>query len=103
MTPEIIVLKRGGGKTTELIKLCARYKHPLIVCNNKQMCEWTFKHARDMGFDIPMPITYDDLVYNTYRGQNIDAFFLDNAELFLQSLTSVPIVAIAMSEEEPKI
>jgi hypothetical protein len=96
---KIIVAPRRAGKTTQLIKQCAQYKYALIVCNNRRMCEWTFTHAKEIGVDIPMPITYDELMRGVYRGKNIDAFLLDNAEIFLRSLTSsVPIVAIAMSE-----
>jgi hypothetical protein len=35
----------------------------------------------------------------TYRGQHIDAFLFDNVDMFLQSLTSVPIAAITMNGE----
>ena len=97
---KIIIAPRGTGKTTQLIKQCASYNYALIVCHNQQMCRWTFNHAKEIGIDIPMPITYDELMRGIYRGKSIDAFLLDNVEMFLKSLTAVPIAAITMSEEE---
>lgn len=96
---DIIVAPRGAGKTTQLIKKCAEYKYALIICHNKHLCEWTFSLAEKLGFAIPMPITYDDLMRGTYRGKSIDAFLLDNVDLFLRSLTAVPIAAITLTQE----
>lgn len=95
----IIVAPRRMGKTTQLIQLCSSYKYALIVCNSHQMCEWTFHYAKEMGINIPMPITYYELLEGRYRGKNIDAFLLDNVDMFLRSLTSVPIVAITINEK----
>lgn len=101
---EIIVTKRGGGKTTTLIAMSAETGY-YIICNSIQEAQRIFRIAIEAGFNIPLPITYDDFKRNRYYGNGIRGFLFDNAEDFLQSMTVVPIKAITVSEcdKDPKL
>lgn len=94
-----IVAPRGSGKTTQLIKLCAAHQYALIVCRDRHMCEWTYRHAQELGYNIPLPITFQEFLSGVYRGKLIDALLFDNIDLSLQSLTNVPIEAITLTGE----
>lgn len=88
-----------GGKTTKLIQLAAQGRYKLIVCGSLVEAHQIFKSAQDLGLNIPMPITYNELIRRKYAGKNIESFLFDNVDLFLQTLTSVKIEAISVTGE----
>lgn len=94
----IIHKGKGEGKTTELIKLSATHQ-AYIVCCSIQEANRILKQARDMGLNIPMPITYDDFIEKKYYGKYIKGFLIDNAEHLLQQMTKVPITDITINKE----
>lgn len=94
----VIVGGRGSGRTTELIKEASKYNYALIVCHNENAVRYTFQMARDMGANIPYPITFDDFIKRHYYGRSVQAFLFDNIDISLQSYTSVPIVKIAIED-----
>jgi len=91
-----IIMKRGFGKTYQLIKksfLTGDY----IICQNHQEASMIQSQALKLGLKIPFPITYQDFNNRRYEGKNISGFLIDNVEMFLQSLTRVPINAISLN------
>lgn len=58
MSISYVIGGRGSGKTRFLIEKSAVLKIP-IVCNNPSFVEYT---AKDMGIDIPKPLSYFDVV-----------------------------------------
>lgn len=95
---KIIYKGRNTGKTTELIKLASTHQ-AYIVCHSIQCANGILKQARDMGLNIPMPITYDNFIDKKYYGEGIKGFLIDNAEHLLQRMTKVPIMAITINKE----
>ena len=98
----VIFRGRGQGKTTELIRACAANdKYGLIVCASMPECARVFQVAQDMGLDIPLPITYEQFIKQRYAGRRIDCFYIDNADLLLQSLSrGVVIEAVSITGSE---
>ena len=90
------------GKTTEAIKLSAK-KFAYIVCMNMEEVDRVSRMARDMGLDIPQPITFFDLIQRRYYGEGIKGFIIDNADVLLQRLCeNVPLLAITLTKENEK-
>ena len=95
-----IIRPRQLGKTTELIKLASKGRYKLIVCHNQNEARRIFKLARNMDLNIPLPISYREFLDKSYCGNNIEAFLIDNVDLFLGYLTEVPIEVITITEED---
>jgi hypothetical protein len=93
---EKIIMKRWHGKTTQLIKESAS-SGDYIVCHNQNEAKVIADKAKKLELDIPFPITYLDFIEKRYSGKNISGFLIDNADLFLQKLTNVPINGITIT------
>ncbi len=92
---EKIIMQRGYGKTTQLIKNSAK-TGDYIVCHGLDEANRIQKEAKQMGLDIPLPITYREFIEKRYSGRNISGFLIDNIEMFIQSLSDVQVNAITM-------
>lgn len=93
-----IIAKRGGGKTTELIKISAENGY-YIVCHQKQECQRISKQAERMGLKIPFPITFSEFVDKDYHSPGIKGFLIDNADMLIEYMSLAPIAAITMRSE----
>jgi hypothetical protein len=97
----MIVITRGGraGKTTELIKHCAKHGGT-IVTHNTFLVKRIEKMVTDLGLEIPKPITYAEFIEARYRGRrDIPEFYIDDAEKLLQSMSHIPVTAITLTGE----
>jgi hypothetical protein len=92
---EKIIMQKGYGKTTQLIKKSAK-SGDYIVCHRLPEANRIQYEAQQMGLDIPLPITYAEFVEKRYSGRNISGFLIDNLEMFLQYLSNVPVNAVTM-------
>lgn len=89
---ELIIKPRQSGRTTELIKRCAKYRYAAIVCPSRKQAEYVFKMANDIGESIPMPITFSEFVDGRFYAPNIEAFLFDNLDGCLEAYShGVPI------------
>lgn len=101
---KVIHKKRGAGKTTELIKLASKGRYKMIVCHSRIEVDRVWKLILQMEKDKeikghpPQPITYQEFLETRYMGRNIEAFLIDNVDLFLQSFTPVKIEAITITK-----
>lgn len=93
---KVIALDRQQGKTTELVKLAAQ-ENLYIVCANRNMVRHTAQMARDMGLDIPFPITWDEFAAHRYYGRGIKGFVIDNLDICIQQSTAVPVRAVSLT------
>lgn len=93
---EIYARHRREGKTTDLIRLAVA-EFLYIVCPNRQMAAVTWDLARRMGLDIPQPITWAEFAGGHYYGRGIRGFAIDNLEMCVQGMTTVPIRAISVN------
>ena len=94
---EVIYRSRGQGKTTDLIKMSAE-KGYYLVCSTMSRVKWTANHARELGLDIPFPLTFDEFIQREYYGKGIKGFVIDDADQLLQYMSSVPVFAVALND-----
>lgn len=83
---ELIIKGRGKGKTTELIKRSAATQ-TYILTTNKQRARAVFLQAREMGLDIPYPVTIDEY-FSThgFTGSFIKSVYIDDADDVLKHI-----------------
>ena len=91
---EKIIMPRRYGKTYQLIMKSAK-TGDCIVCDYLQVHNIQEK-AKEMGKDIPLPISYGDFVKKRYQGKEIKGFLIDDIEMLLEYLSNVPVNAITM-------
>jgi hypothetical protein len=92
-----IIKPRGGGKTTELIKISATNWY-YIVCSSFKECTFISDQAIKMGLEIPFPITVEEMLNS--RNSNIRGFLIDNVELFLHQLSpNTPVIGFTIGSE----
>ena len=96
---KVIVSGRGTGKTTALIRLSAE-GGCYIVCHSWEEANRVYGRAVEMGLRIPVPITHDEFLSSRYYGRGIRGFLIDNVDMLLSRLSSVPIIAFTATIEE---
>ena len=97
---ELIIKGRGNGKTTELIKRSAATQ-TYILTVNKQRAHAVFWQAREMGLDIPYPVTIDEY-FSThgFTGSFIKSIYIDDADDVLKHIfCRVNVEAITITGE----
>ncbi len=72
--PTFTIGNRGQGKTTLLIKRAAE-TNGVIVCPSRQMADYIFHMACNLGYSINHPITYDELFIYSNGRRNTDYYF----------------------------
>lgn len=88
-------MDRRTGKITELIKM-AHENWLYIICLDRQRAELISDMAKEMGLDIPFPITLREL---PIRNPFIKEVLIDDMEDILQTLVQIPIKYAATSCE----
>ena len=96
---KVICKPMNSGKTTELIEL-AQGRYKLIVCCSVKEAHRIFWKARRMDINIAYPITYNQFKRQDYHSLGVTSILVDNVDLFVQSLTPVPIEAITITEND---
>lgn len=97
---QIILRPRGAGKTTEIVKWCVE-KGGYIVCKDLEECYRVAKIAKEAGYSIPFPISFDEFLSKPSYGRNIQQFLIDDADLLLQRLARGAVVCvISLTQEE---
>lgn len=91
-----IILDRGKGKTTELIKMSAE-TGDYIVVGSLDECSFVSDMARKLGYNIPFPISYQEFVNKQYHAKGIKGFLIDNVERLVQYMSNVPVNAITLN------
>lgn len=93
---EKIIMKRGYGKTTQLIKKSAETRNYIVCRDFKEACR-IHQDAIKMGLNIPLPITYTEFIEKKYCGKNINGFLIDNVDILLEYISNVPVNSITLS------
>ncbi len=99
---ELIIESQRGGKTTKLIDKSAE-TGAYIVCHNMQEADRVFSAALKMGKNIPHPISADEFLKGQYYAKGVKSLLIDNADLFIQSISKVPIDAISLTWRPKRI
>ena len=82
--PSFMIGSRGQGKTKLLIKQAAE-TYGVIVCPSRQMADYIFHMAQELGYSISRPITYDEIFIYSKGRRNIDYYF-DEYGMQLESI-----------------
>lgn len=89
---EIIVRARQGGKTTELIRRAAE-SGGYIVCTDQRRARQIAEHAREMGLNIPFPMTASEWQKRDYHPPGVRGLLFDDLDRIIQAMTAVPVIA----------
>jgi len=90
-----IILTKGKGKTTQLIKLSSSTKG-VIVTSTSDRAKKIIREAKSRHLSIPDPITYGQLFRKDYEGREIPGFLIDDVDLFLNYTVSLPVIALTL-------
>lgn len=101
---KLLYKHRQTGRTTELIQRCAKAEKngevSYIVCHTQNEAYRIAERAKQMNLIIGFPITFDEFLNHSYAGQNIDNFFIDNADMLLQRMAyGIKIHTISVTKE----
>lgn len=100
---KIIYKKPREGKTTELIKMCTE-NGGVIVSANSIRARHTYEIAKNLGYEIPMPITHENLIDKYYDRRNIKKIYVDDATELIQKIANgLEIAAIAIDDLSDRI
>lgn len=100
MNQQIIIGGKRSGKTTEIIKLSAKTGRYILVSNHNEAANLV-KLARELGLNVPYPITVQEVVSDKLKGSSIrrDGLYVDNALDILEKIIAVPIVGASINRE----
>lgn len=82
--PQFTIGSRGQGKTVLLIKQASE-TDGVIVCPSRHMADYIFHMARDLGYSIKRPITYDELFLYS-KGRRNTKYYFDEYGIQLESI-----------------
>lgn len=82
---EVIYKKPREGKTTELIKRCAE-NGGYIVSANSMRARHAYEMAKELGYKIPYPLTFDELLEKRYYPQGVKKIYIDDAMELIQRI-----------------
>lgn len=97
----IVIGKRCSGKTTRLIERSAKEGIYILVAN-KAMARCIADQAKEMGLDIPFPVTLDEYLRgNKFQGSSIrwDGLLIDDLDMVLNRMfRGIPIREITLTD-----
>ena len=87
---DLIIKKRGHGKTTDLVRMSAKTSIPILTHNpfGVKMV------AEENNLAIPEPIHWSQ--YNTYEGE----VYIDDLDIFLEQRFTIKPIAGTISSNE---
>lgn len=106
---EMICRKRGRGKTLKLIQECfyrnredgGNYTYILVA--DGQRAHWLFNFAKEKQYNIPYPITVNEIMHSGLAGSFIKNLLVDDAEEVLECFIGrgirVPMLTMRKEEE----
>ncbi len=95
---DIIIGQRGSGRTMKLIEACSKDKGSVIVCPTSHMAKWTSDLAKQLGYDIAEPISFDTFCKGRVQGKKIPKYYFDNLDLSLQQCAGYSSIGAATFE-----
>jgi len=93
-----LILPTGAGKTDRLIKASASTWCYMVVHTIEDAVRVS-RRALELGLDIPHPVTYWEFKQGNYYAKGIKGFLIDNADMLLQYLSTVPVVGISINND----
>jgi len=100
---KIIIGGRGSGKTTELIKMCAK-DNGRIICRSKAIANYIMDIAKDMGLKINRPLTYEDFTKHSPMIQGANSLYIDDINMLLETMAGrMNVKAVTLTKDENEI
>lgn len=103
---KVIYKKPREGKTTDLIKMCAK-NGGVIVSADSMRAKATYEMAKNMGYEIPMPITHRNLLDRYFGKGHINKIYIDDATELIDKIAQdariSEVEAIAIDDLPEKI
>lgn len=96
---DLIIRARQGGKTTELIRRSAQ-TGGYIVCTDQRRARQIAQHARDLGLNIPFPLTAGEWQRRDYHRPGVKGFLFDDLDMIIQGLSAVPVIAATWTADQ---
>lgn len=97
---DIIIGKRGSGKTAKLIRRSSE-EGIYILTSTRQRANCIASMARKMGLIIPYPVTIDECLRGKFKGSSIqrDGLLIDDADDVLRTIFyGIPIKEITITD-----
>ena len=95
---EKIILPKGAGKTTKLIQMSHDTWTYILVANEKRQ-KYLATFAKELGINIPYPVTLENYMGAGFRNSSIKKILIDDADDVLRTLFgNLEIVAITMRQ-----
>lgn len=101
---ELILGSRRSGKTTEMIKRSAT-DGLYILTGTKQQARYIFDQAKELGYDIPYPVTWDDFTKGRLHAPCFqkDGLLIDEVEHILcRIFKGIPIKGVTWTKYDFK-
>lgn len=105
---KIINLGRGQGKTARLL-YASEWQDIPILCSNNMQKKYLIDKSKELGLQIPEPITVSNVVSDKLSGSTIrdKDLLVDEAPMILQSLLNAigmrgEVKAITLTSDELK-
>jgi len=101
----IIAKGRGMGKTSDLIIMSVNTGDYIVVKDHNTAIN-TANQARELGFNINFPLTFQEFLNHEWNGKRISGFLIDDAEFLLLQFFSnemPPIHALTFTMETEKV
>lgn len=99
----IIASGRKTSRTTRLIEMCAEAEAAgevsYIVARHHQHAWNIAQKAKELGLTIGFPLTFEEFLIGKQHSRFIKNFFIDDADLLLQSMTHSNVKAITVLKE----
>ena len=96
-----LIGERCSGKTTRLIERSAKEGIYILVAN-KEMARCVADQAKEMGLDIPFPVTVGEYLRgNKFQGSSIrrDGLLIDDLDMVLDLLfRGIPIREVTLTD-----
>jgi hypothetical protein len=92
---KVIASGRQTGRTTQLIQQAAD-EFLYVVCPTLDRANYVARKARELGLDIPNPMTWREFTEQRFYGKGINGFVIDDLDHCLQSMTPVQIMAVSL-------
>lgn len=94
----LLSVEPRSGRTSALIQWAFEEKPPpapmrYIVCHSQQECTRVFRLAMDMGLNIAMPVTWEEMVEMRGTRRPVE-FAIDNLSLILPRLVPGRIAGV---------
>jgi len=87
------------NKTTELVKM-AHNECKLIVCQSKHEAHRIKDYGQEQGYDIYLPITYEEFINKRYSNRNTKSLLIDNVDMLVAHIANVSVEAITLSIDD---